>query len=109
MAIFPLSSFANENITGIWLWKWFQAASYMSPVMTDTNGNMLPAGNVILDLYYNKWWTRNAIANTDGNGEGTVKGFYGNYDVKVEANGQSKTVMAAFHKGYENVLEITIK
>ena len=106
---FFINAFANENITGIWLWKWFQAKSYMAPVMTDTNGNMLPAGNVILDLYYNKWWTRNASATTNANGEGAVNGFYGNYDVKVEANGQSKTVMAAFHKGYENVLEITIK
>ncbi len=106
---FFINAFANENINGIWLWKWFQTSSYMASVMTDTSGELLPAGNVILDLYYNKWWTRNAVADTDANGEGTVNGFYGNYDVKVEANGKSKTVIAAFHKGYDNILEITVK
>ena len=106
---FFINAFANENITGIWLWKWFQASSYMAPVMTDVNGKLLPAGDVILDLYYNKWWTRNASSVTDANGEGSIRGFYGNYDVKVEANGKEKTVMAAFHKGYDNVLEITVK
>ncbi|MBE7045976.1 MAG: hypothetical protein E7396_01025 [Ruminococcaceae bacterium] len=106
---FFINAFANEHIKGIWLWKWFQSSSYMSPVMTDINGNMLPAGEVILDLYYNKWWTRNAQATTDASGEGKVNGYYGNYDVKVEANGKTKTVMAAFHKGYDNVLEITVK
>lgn len=106
---FFINAFANENVKGIWLWKWFQSSSYMSPVMVDTKGEMLPAGNVILDLYYNKWWTRNATSSTDANGEGTIRGFYGNYDVKVEAAGKTKTVMAAFHKGYDNILEITLK
>ena len=53
-------------------------------------------------------WTRNAKAKTDANGEGAIRGYYGNYDVTVTHNGNTKTVMAAFHPGYENVLEITI-
>ena len=37
------------------------------------------------------------------------KGFYGDYDVTVKVGGQVvKTEMAAFHKGYDNVLTITI-
>ena len=61
------------------------------------------------DLLYNKWWTRDAKTTTDKNGVGTVNGFYGDYDVTVKANGKTKNVMAAFHKGYENVLTVVIK
>lgn len=61
------------------------------------------------DLIYNKWWTRGANTTTDSDGKGSVRGFYGDYDVTVKVNGQEvKTVMAAFHKGYENELTITL-
>lgn len=62
-----------------------------------------------IDLVYNKWWTRNETTVTDAKGEGAVRGFYGDYDITVKVNGQIvKTDMAAFHKGYENVLTITL-
>lgn len=58
---------------------------------------------------YNKWWTRDAKATTDKNGVATIRGFYGDYDVTVSAKGKTVTEMVAFHKGYDNVLEIVIK
>ena len=62
-----------------------------------------------IDLVYNKWWTRNETTVTDAKGEGAVRGFYGDYDITVKVDGQIvKTDMAAFHKGYENVLTITL-
>ena len=45
---------------------------------------------------------------TDKDGEGSIRGFYGDYDVTVNVGGEEKTVSAAFHKGYENVLTITV-
>lgn len=62
------------------------------------------------DLIYNKWWTRNAMTTTDEAGKGQVRGFYGDYDVTVIIDGKEvKTVMAAFHKGYENELTIVVE
>ncbi len=62
------------------------------------------------DMLYNKWWTRDAKATTGVDGKGTVRGFYGDYDITVRVNGQVvATDMAAFHKGYENVYEITLQ
>ncbi len=49
-----------------------------------------------------------AKANTDANGKATIRGFYGDYNVTVTANGVTKTAMAAFHKGYNNTLEIVL-
>lgn len=68
-----------------------------------------PGLEVYQDLLYNKWWTKGATAVTDENGRGTVRGFYGDYDISVTVGGKEvKTAMAAFHKGYENVLTLTI-
>ena len=61
------------------------------------------------DLLYNKWWTRDEHTVTDSDGKGQVRGFYGDYDVTVTVDGEEvKTEMAAFHKGYENELVITL-
>lgn len=68
-----------------------------------------PGLKVYQDLLYNKWWTRGATTTTNQNGEGTVNGYYGDYDITVTVDGKKvKTEMAAFHKGYENILTITI-
>jgi len=75
----------------------------------DTEWNLKPAGKVYQDLVYNKWWTRDAKATTDNEGKAVVRGFYGDYDVTVSANGKTYTEMVAFHKGYDNILEITIQ
>lgn len=64
----------------------------------------------LTDLFYNKWWTRDAHTTTDADGKGQVRGFYGDYDVTVTVDGQEvAATMAAFHKGYENELTITIE
>ncbi len=62
------------------------------------------------DMIYNKWWTRDAKSTTGADGRGTVRGFYGDYDITVRVNGQVvATDMAAFHKGYENEYVITLQ
>ncbi len=38
----------------------------------------------------------------------TVRGFYGDYDVTVNANGVTETNSFAFHKGYDNIAEIIL-
>ena len=61
------------------------------------------------DLIYNKWWTKDAKTTTDSEGKGSVRGFYGDYDISVTVNGREvKTEMAAFHRGYENELTIVL-
>ncbi len=75
----------------------------------DENFNKKLGWYVWQDLLYNKWWTKDAKATTDADGRGTVNGFYGDYDITVSINGEVvKTEMAAFHRGYENELVITL-
>ena len=104
-----ISSIANENFTGIWLWghRDYSENSTVKAIM-DNNYNIKPCGEVIIDIIYNKMYTHYVTVTTDANGEATIRGFYGNYDVSIDANGKNKKLMAAFHKGYENLLEVNI-
>ena len=112
---FLIATFSHPNIDGIYMWgHWSNNpegasadALHMYAPLYDHNWNLKKGGQAYQDLVYNKWWT-NEQGTTNTNGEFGLRGFYGDYDVTVEANGQSKTVMVAFHKGYDNILEITM-
>ena len=105
-----IAIFAEENMDGFLMWGFWQGSLYaeFSP-MYNYDWTINDAGRVYEDLVYNKWWTRDAKAKTDKDGKATIRGFYGDYDVKVTAAGKEKNVMAAFHKNYENVLEIVVE
>ena len=105
-----IASFAEDDMTGFLYWGFYDGANFAaySPFY-DKDWNLKPAGQQFVDLVYNKWWTRDAKATTGADGKATVRGFYGDYDITVNANGKTKTVMAAYHKGYDNVLEITVE
>jgi len=98
---------ANEHFNAFNLWG-FKSSKTSSKCFMDANYNLKPAGKALIDVIYNKCYTHDAKAVTNEDGAATVRGFYGNYDVTVEANGKVKKAMVAFHKGYENVLEINI-
>ena len=49
------------------------------------------------------------MANTDKDGKAVINGYYGDYDVEVTSNGKTVKTMVAFHKGYNNVLEIVVE
>jgi len=113
---FLIASFSHPSIEGIYYWghraasdKSVSSDSILSPQAYApfyTNDYKLKlAGEVFRDLVYNKWWTREE-GKTNLNGEYTFNGYYGDYDVTAEANGITKTVMVAFHKGFDNVMEI---
>ena len=105
---FFIIALANEHVNTLCLWGFKKTKPTANKALTDAEYNLTKSGEQIVDLYYNKCFTHDAKAKTDAKGEGSIRGFYGNYDVTVSHNGKTKTVMAAFHKGYENVLEITL-
>ena len=102
-------TFSEEQMDGFLMWGFWDGSNFAaySPIY-DSNWNLKNGGKVYQDLVYNKWWTRDAKAKTDAEGKATVKGFYGDYDVTVKVGGKVKTEMVAFHKGYDNIIEIVI-
>ena len=103
-------TFANEYADGFLMWGyWDGTFTNERSAMYDMDWNLRESGKVYQDLVYNKWWTRGAKATTDKDGKASVNGFYGDYDVTVNVNGKTVTKAVAFHKGYANVLEITVE
>lgn len=105
---FFIMCLANEKVNMINLWGYRRANETSAPAMTNADYTLTKAGEQIVDLYYNKCFTHNVSATSDSQGECNIRGFYGSYDVTVDVGDVQKKVMVAFHKGYENVLEIVI-
>ncbi len=105
-----IAAFAQPNVEGFLFWGYWDGSNFAatSPFY-DTEFNLKPAGKVYQDLVYNKWWTKDAKANTNAEGKAVINGFYGDYDVTVNAKGKTVTKMVSFHKGYDNILEITVE
>ena len=105
-----IAAFAEPNMEGFIFWGFWDGSNFDArSTFYDTEWNIKPAGLAYQDLVYNKWWTRDAKANTNAEGKAVINGFYGDYDVTVSANGKTVTKMVAFHKGYENILEFVVE
>ena len=76
-------------------------------LLFDKNWNRKMAADQFEDLVYNKWWTKET-GKTNANCEFDVRGFYGDYDITVSANGKTKTVNASCYKGNDNTIIITL-
>ncbi len=102
---------ACRAVTSFWLTDAYAEKTSPVPpaVCYDANFNLKLAGKVWADLFYNKWWTKDEVTVTDAEGKGQIRGYYGDYDLTVSVNGKVvKTLMAAYHRGYENELTITL-
>ncbi len=105
-----IAAFSHPDMDGYVMWAfWDGSALEEITPLYDINWNLKPCGQIYQDLVYNKWWTKDAKATTDDSGSAKIRGFYGDYDVTVNVNGKTVTDMVAFHKGYDNVLEIIVE
>ncbi len=97
-----------ENL-GFTFWEFWDGVSYAehSPIFRK-DWSIRPAGEQLIDLVYNKFWTHDTTVKTNSEGTASIRGFYGDYDVTVTHNGNTKTLSCSYHKGYDNVLEFII-
>lgn len=105
-----IAAFSHEAVQGFLFWGFWDGSVYatVSPFYT-TDWQLKEAGKQYQDLVYNKWWTRDEIAYTNENGEATLRGYYGNYDVTVTSGNEEKQVEAVFFNNTDNTVEVTIK
>ena len=104
-----IAAFSHEAVKGFLFWGFYDGSVYatVSPFYT-SDWKLKEAGKQFQDLVYNKWWTKDEVAYTDNSGEATFRGFYGNYDVTVSSDMETKTVEATFFNDTTNTLEVTI-
>ena len=104
-----LLALQSEYVDDFIIWGYFDGHGLeKNAPMFDIKWNKKLAADQLIDIIYNKMWTHSTNLKSDQSGISTFKGYYGDYDVKVSANGIKKIVMVPFHKGYENVVTVVM-
>jgi len=104
-----IAYFSVPHITMIQLWGFWDSSSKQgSPrLMYKNDWTIKPGGIAFQDLVYNKWWT-NEEGTTDNGGKYSVRGFYGDYDLKINADGKEYLLSLPLYKDSKNDVEITL-
>ncbi|MBE7053065.1 MAG: hypothetical protein E7391_02180 [Ruminococcaceae bacterium] len=101
-----IAMYSCEHLDGVYNWgMWDYNGS--GRLLFDKNWSLRPAGKVFEDLVYNKWWTREE-GKTDANGVFSTRGYFGDYDIVVTANGKTKSVTAKLYKDSDKNIVITM-
>lgn len=95
---FMTITFAHPNSSGILIWGFWQGQHWRPDAALYTKDwKLRPVGRAWIDLVKKKWWTT-ATLTTATDGSGSVRGFLGDYQITVTANGKTKTIDAALPK-----------
>ena len=101
-----IAMYSSEHLDGIYNWGMWDYGN-SGRLNFSKNWEITKAGKVFEDLVYNKWWTREE-GKTDANGVYKTRGYFGDYDIKVTANGQTKAVTAKLYKDSDKNIVITM-
>lgn len=89
--------FSQPQVTGFQIWDFWDGDSWINyaPIFNQ-DWSVKSAGQAYMDLVYHQWWT-DTSGTSDTNGSYTTRGFKGNYNIVVTANGQSQTATAVLN------------
>ena len=101
-------AFSQPNMTGFTTWGFWSGShtNNNAPIFNE-DWSLKESGRQFIDLVYNKWWT-NESGLTGSDGKCTVRGYYGDYDITVTAEGKTKTVSVPCYKGANNNITIVL-
>lgn len=84
--------FSHPSVEGIFMWGFFDGKHWKrSGTLYDSNWNLKKSGQAYQDLVFGKWWTQGRVK-TDGKGQVLVRGFLGDYDIKLVKGGAAQRV-----------------
>ncbi len=101
-----IAIYSHPSVVGLTMWGFWDSNTGDAPLF-NKDWTMKESGKEFEDLVYNKWWTRESGA-TGADGSYAFRGFFGDYDITVTANGQTKTAEAKFYKDSDHTLVITL-
>ncbi len=107
-------AFSHPDVNGFLMWTWFptmgeneSGSDYKSKIMYDSDMNLTPTGEQLRYLIFDKWWT-NEIGKTDENGKLTKRGFFGDYELVVTADGVRQTQNIQVVSDSENEFTVVV-
>ena len=102
-----IAMYSCEAVDGFYCWKFKDLSTLKNKLIFDRDWNLKPIGEQFIDLVYNKWWTRES-GKTGDDGAYKTRGYFGDYDITVSANGKTKTVSAKLYKNSDKNIVITL-
>ncbi|MBE7038443.1 MAG: hypothetical protein E7404_06045 [Ruminococcaceae bacterium] len=97
--------FSHPKVNGFLMWVWW--SDNTKSVMYNSNSQIKPSGEQMIDLIYNKWWTNNR-GKTAYDGRYISRGFYGDYTITVSKNGVSNQEKVTVKPNSDNKFTIVI-
>lgn len=89
---FMTAVFSHPGVVGFQMWGFWEKAHWRPrAAMYRDNWEEKPNGAAYRDLVFNQWWTK-ASGETDAQGEYALRGFKGEYDVRVTTAGGDVTI-----------------
>ena len=104
-----IAYFSVPYVNMIQLWGYWNSSSTTLQwrFMYYNDWTLKPGGIAYQDLVYNKWWTREEGI-TDKEGKYNLRAFYGDYDIKVNADGKDYLLSVPLYKNSQNDVEIIL-
>lgn len=92
MADVMTAAFSHEGLNAFILWGFWENAHWRpEAALYRSDWSIKPNGEAYLDLLFDQWWT-DEEATADDQGEASVRGFKGEYQVTATAGAESDTV-----------------
>ena len=101
-----IAMYSCENLSGIYNWGMWDNNN-AGRLILSKDWKVRKAGKEYEDLVYNKWWTRDS-GKTNADGVYSTRGYFGDYDITVTANGQTKTADVRLYKNSDKNIVITM-
>ena len=92
-----IASFAHPAIESLVFWGFWDGRHWKknSPLYNE-DWSEKKGLKVYRDLVFNQWWTNEQIT-TSSQGDAQIRGFLGEYDITVTANGKTQTVKTSLN------------
>ncbi len=85
---FMTAIFGHPSSDGFYFWNFWDGSSWLNEGtnLFRLDWSMTPSGEAYIDLVFNQWWTDDTLT-TDASGQGSIRGFKGDYEVSYLCNG----------------------
>lgn len=93
--------FSHPNVRSFVRWGWWNGIS--AGGFLNKNFTPKPNGEVFEKLVFNDWWTK-AQGQSSNDGKYQLRGFYGDYDIKITHSGQTWRYPFTLTKNHNNLI-----
>ena len=89
---FLTAIFSHPSVDGFMTWNWWDVDTWANPGanLFNEDWSRTAVGDMYVDLIFNEWWTDEDVM-TDAQGQASLRGFKGVYEIEVDCNGQTGT------------------